>query len=187
MIQSAHFSIQLSPHFGILYFDVEFVPVLSNGIHPIFTRYLWRISWVWKLHSEPVYRIQTGRVPGKEKVSFPLYVSFPGIAVCLCRVVWWARKRKASCIPSTEIVCCDKTPSFPPLGFRCFFLLISSTSCVYFSVYYHPVWQRTVWSLHPRSRSSLGRMQHPIQSPSQIEWKEMWMQVTFLPPYLSTQ
>ena len=123
----------------------------------------------------------------RKKVSFPLCVSFPGIAVCFCRVVWWARKRKASCISSTDIVCSNRTPSFPPLGFRCVLILVSSISCVYFPVYYHPVWQRTVWSLHPRSRSSLRRMQHPVESPSQIEWKEMWMQVSSLPPSLSTQ
>ena len=80
---------------------------------------------------------------------------------------------KSLCTPPTEGVCCsDRPPSFHPLGFRAFLLLVSSIPWVYFPVYYLPGWQRRVSYLHPGSRSSLRRTQCAVESPSQIGWKE---------------
>ena len=95
---------------------------------------------------------------------------------------------KSLCTPPTEVVCSDRPPSFHPLGFRAFVLLVSSIPCVYFPVYYLPGWQRRVSYLHSRSRSSLRRTQCAVESPSQIGWKEygdnLCRLVPFHHPYL---
>ena len=121
------------------------------------------------------------------KLTFPVCVCSHSYH-CICPG-WWddLGGRKTSLIPSIDVVCTDKVPSFHPLGFMCFLILVSSISWVFFSLMLPS--SVNVKDLISATQTQEFVWKNPVCCDvCQTEWNvgtKGW--VRYLPPFLSIQ
>lgn len=88
--------------------------------------WLWHESMGLSAHREGEYLPREWQTYTSSHSQYVSAVTI--ITACVQGAVMTWEEEKYHCVPSLDVVCTDKAPSFHPLGFMCFLILVSSIS-----------------------------------------------------------